>query len=141
MGNRHDIWPINSNGFWLQRECYQKIFNNLLYFNESKKMEQKFAEGCGTCAKTAPRLERLGLKTVGDVRRLSLDELRRHLGARVGTQFHLQARGIASDQVYPAIERKSISKETTFAADVHGSGGAQGYLTLGSAGGRLPWPP
>jgi DNA polymerase-4 len=72
----------------------------------------------GVGAKTAPRLQRMGLKTVGDVRRLSLEELRRHLGARAGTQVHLQALGIASDQVYPATERKSISKETTFAEDI-----------------------
>jgi DNA polymerase-4 len=72
----------------------------------------------GVGVKTAPRLQRMGLKTVGDVRRLSLEELRRHIGARAGTQVHLQARGIASDQVYPATERKSISKETTFAEDI-----------------------
>ncbi len=72
----------------------------------------------GVGIKTAPRLERLGMKTVGDVRRLSLEELRRHLGARAGTQVHLQARGIADDQVHAASERKSISKETTFAEDV-----------------------
>ena len=72
----------------------------------------------GVGAKTAPRLERLGLKTVGDVRRLSLEALRPHLGAHAGTQIHLQARGIAEDHVYPASERKSISKETTFGEDV-----------------------
>jgi DNA polymerase-4 len=72
----------------------------------------------GVGVKTAPRLERMGLKTVGDVRCLSLEELRRQLGARAGTQVHLQARGIADDHVYPATERKSISKETTFAEDV-----------------------
>ncbi len=72
----------------------------------------------GVGVKTAPRLERLGLKTVGDVRRLSLEELRRQLGARGGTRVHLQSRGIADDHVYPASERKSISKETTFAEDV-----------------------
>jgi DNA polymerase-4 len=72
----------------------------------------------GVGAKTAPRLERLGLRTVGDVRRLSLEALRRHLGAQAGTHVHLQARGIADDGVYPASERKSISKETTFSEDV-----------------------
>ncbi|NEV60801.1 DNA polymerase IV [Thiorhodococcus minor] len=75
----------------------------------------------GVGAKTAPKLARLGLQTVGDVRRLPLEELRRHLGARAGTQVHLQARGIADDHVDPRRTRKSISKETTFAADVtHG---------------------
>jgi DNA polymerase IV len=72
----------------------------------------------GVGVKTRPRLERLGLETVADVRRLPLVELRRHLGAQAGTQMHLQAHGIADDRVYPASERKSISKETTFAEDV-----------------------
>jgi DNA polymerase-4 len=43
---------------------------------------------------------------------------RRAGGSQAGTQIHLQARGIADDQVYPASERKSISKETTFGEDV-----------------------
>jgi len=72
----------------------------------------------GVGVKTAPRLQRMALKTVGDVRRLSLEELRRSLGARAGAQVHLQARGIADDRVYPASERKSISKETTFGEDI-----------------------
>jgi DNA polymerase-4 len=72
----------------------------------------------GVGVKTAPRLQRLGLKTVGDVRRLSLEALRQSLGERAGTEVHLQARGIADERVYPATERKSISKETTFAEDV-----------------------
>jgi len=72
----------------------------------------------GVGVKTAPHLQRMGLRTVDDVRRLSLEELRRHLGARAGTQVHLQARGIAGDRVYPASERKSISKETTFGEDI-----------------------
>jgi DNA polymerase-4 len=74
----------------------------------------------GVGAKTAPRLERLGLKTVGDVRHLSLEALRRNLGARAGTPVHLQALGIADDHVYLASERKSISKETTFGEDITG---------------------
>lgn len=76
----------------------------------------------GVGNKTRPRLEGLGLKTVGDVRRLPLEVLRRHLGAQAGTQVHLQARGIADDRVYPKGERKSISKETTFAEDVSDHG-------------------
>jgi DNA polymerase-4 len=40
------------------------------------------------------------------------------LGARTGTQVHLQSHGIADDRVHPATERQSISKETTFAEDV-----------------------
>jgi DNA polymerase-4 len=72
----------------------------------------------GLGEKSAPLLQRLGLRTVADVRRLSLLDLRRHLGELAGTKIHQQARGIASDQVHPHSERKSISKETTFEEDI-----------------------
>jgi DNA polymerase-4 len=67
---------------------------------------------------TARRLEQAGLRTVGDVRARPLEELRRRLGARTGTQVHLQSNGIADDRIHPATERQSISKETTFAENV-----------------------
>ena len=72
----------------------------------------------GVGVKTAPRLTRLGLDTIGALRRQPLERLRRLLGARAGTALHQQAHGIADDRVYPSTERKSISKETTFAEDV-----------------------
>ncbi|WPL17488.1 DNA polymerase IV [Thiorhodovibrio winogradskyi] len=72
----------------------------------------------GMGVKTAPRLARLGVKTVGDLRELSLETLRQHCGARAGTQFYYQARGIADDRLYPDRERLSISKERTFPEDV-----------------------
>jgi DNA polymerase IV len=72
--------------------------------------------GVGT--RTASRLTRLGLKSVGDVRRLPLATLRRALGQHAGTRLHLQASGIADDQVHPQTPRKSISKETTFPEDL-----------------------
>jgi DNA polymerase-4 len=75
----------------------------------------------GLGVKSAPILQRLGLKTVADVRRLSLLDLRRHLGERAGTNIYEQARGIASDQIHLDTERKSISKETTFNEDVNDS--------------------
>ncbi|MFC1364570.1 MAG: DNA polymerase IV, partial [gamma proteobacterium symbiont of Ctena orbiculata] len=45
----------------------------------------------GLGAKSAPLLQRLGLRTVGDVRRLSLQELRQQLGVLAGTKIHGQA--------------------------------------------------
>jgi DNA polymerase-4 len=72
----------------------------------------------GIGRKTAPRFQRLGWVTVAEVRRLSLTDLRRHLGAQAGTQVYLQARGIADDYVYTRTEHPSISKETTFAEDI-----------------------
>ncbi|ODB92267.1 DNA polymerase IV [Candidatus Thiodiazotropha endoloripes] len=72
--------------------------------------------GLGT--KSAPILQRLGLSTVADVRRLSLLELRRQLGNLAGTSIYQQARGIASDRLDDQSTRKSISKETTFDQDI-----------------------
>ncbi|WP_316366420.1 DNA polymerase IV [Candidatus Thiodiazotropha sp. CDECU1] len=72
--------------------------------------------GLGT--KSAPILQRLGLRSVADVRRLSLLDLRRHLGDLAGTKIHAQACGIASDTIQRFTERKSISKETTFNQDI-----------------------
>jgi len=72
--------------------------------------------GVGT--RTAPRLSRLGVKTIADVRRLPLPTLRQALGTRAGTEIHLQANGIADDEVHAATERKSISRETTYPEDV-----------------------
>jgi DNA polymerase-4 len=72
----------------------------------------------GLGVKSAPILQRLGLRTVADVRRLSLLELRRHLGELAGTKIHEQSHGIASDSIHLHTERKSISKETTFNEDI-----------------------
>jgi DNA polymerase-4 len=72
----------------------------------------------GVGAKTAPLLQRLGLRTIADVRRTPLAELRRHLGAQTGTHVHAQAHGLASAELHPATRRKSISKETTFEEDI-----------------------
>jgi DNA polymerase-4 len=82
----------------------------------------------GLGAKSAPILQRLGLKTVADVRRLSLLDLRRHLGELAGSKIYEQARGIASDRLYLNTERKSISKETTFNEDINDSEILRGTL-------------
>jgi DNA polymerase-4 len=61
---------------------------------------------------------RLGIGTVAQLRTVPLQSLEQHLGRQAATSFHRQAFGIASDQVVPGRGRKSISKETTFEADV-----------------------
>ena len=45
--------------------------------------------------------------------------MERELGGKAAASLHRQALGIASDQEVPGSARKSISKETTFATDVH----------------------
>jgi DNA polymerase-4 len=72
----------------------------------------------GVGVKTAPRLLAIGSRTVGDIRHLPLTMLRRVLGTQARTRVYQQSLGVADDRVYPLAERKSISKETTFAQDV-----------------------
>jgi len=62
---------------------------------------------------------RLGISTVAQLRAVPLPVLQQELGGNAATSFHRQAFGIASDQVVPGRRRKSISKETTFEADVN----------------------
>ena len=72
----------------------------------------------GLGAKTLPKLTRLGIGTVMDLRRLTLEQLQALVGARSAASLYQQARGIASDRVGDGAGRKSLSKETTFATDV-----------------------
>jgi DNA polymerase-4 len=72
----------------------------------------------GVGNRTATVLQRMGLKTIADVRGLGLEALRNRLGAHAGTKLYEQALGKASDEVNVDAGRKSISKETTFGQDV-----------------------
>lgn len=62
---------------------------------------------------------RLGIETVAQLRACPLQYLEQQLGRKAAASFHNQALGIASDEVEPGRGRKSISKETTFEADLH----------------------
>jgi len=67
---------------------------------------------------TAQRLSMAGVRTVGDLQQLSLDELVRQLGTAHGTALHRLAvadddRAIVSDR-----ETKSVSVEDTFDTDI-----------------------
>ena len=73
----------------------------------------------GLGRQTQKIIDRLGIRTIGQLRALPQAVLEQHLGKRAAASFHYQAQGIASDQVTPGQTRKSISKETTFANDVH----------------------
>ena len=72
----------------------------------------------GLGAKTLPKLTRVSIGTVADLRRLSLEQLQALVGARAAVDLYQQARGIASDRVGDGAGRKSLSKETTFGTDV-----------------------
>jgi len=66
---------------------------------------------------TGRELARLGIQTIGDLARLSAEELRARLGAN-GEGLWRAARGIDSSPVIPEHEAKSLGREETFAQDV-----------------------
>ncbi len=72
--------------------------------------------GVGT--KTAERLRRLGIATVADLARAEPGVLERAVGARLGPSLRARANGIDDRPVVTERERKSESRETTFAQDV-----------------------
>ena len=70
----------------------------------------------GIGPKTQPRLERMGIRTIGDV--AALDDAALHeLFGRAGAFYRDLARGIDDRTVDPSRERKSISTEETFEYD------------------------
>ncbi len=72
----------------------------------------------GLGRQTQKIFQRLGIKTVAELRAFPPPTLEQHLGESAAQGFRRQAFGIASDQVFPERQRKSISKETTFETDV-----------------------
>ena len=62
-------------------------------------------------------LERLGVRTVGDLRRLSLECLTDHFGTH-GRHLWELSQGIDERRVVPDRDAKSVSHETTFAEDI-----------------------
>ena len=66
---------------------------------------------------TAARLEPLGVRTIGDLRRRPMEWLREHFGSEA-QRYHDLARGMDDRPVVPDGEAKSISHEQTFEVDV-----------------------
>ena len=62
-------------------------------------------------------LQQLGIGTIGELRQMTAETLRRHFGSQ-GEHFWRLAQGIDDRPVVPDREAKSISHETTFAADI-----------------------
>jgi len=66
---------------------------------------------------TEQKMERLGISTCGEMQRLSRTELQEHFG-KFGIELYDLCRGIDQRPVEPDRERKSLSNEETFAADL-----------------------
>jgi DNA polymerase IV len=71
--------------------------------------------GCGPA--TATRIERMGVRTIGELAALP-DALLGELFGQFGHLLHDHARGVDSSPVVPPGDPKSISREVTFDADV-----------------------
>lgn len=72
----------------------------------------------GVGRRTQKIFERLGIRTVAEVRAMDIALLKEHLGEKATESVRRQALGRASDEIVPDRQRKSISKETTFGTDV-----------------------
>jgi len=67
---------------------------------------------------TNREFQRMGVRTIGDIRRLDRETLTRQFG-QLGDRFWELAHGRDDRKVIPDREAKSISHETTFPIDIH----------------------
>ena len=70
---------------------------------------------------TRSKLASMGIGTVGQLARVPLPVLRRHLGEATGAHLHRLANGIDERVVEPRSDAKSISVEQTFEHDISGT--------------------
>ncbi|MDH5208715.1 MAG: DNA polymerase IV, partial [Burkholderiaceae bacterium] len=73
----------------------------------------------GVGPKSAAKLARLGIATIGELADSDPAWLRQHFGASYGAWLHAAARGQDDRPVVTESEPKSISRETTFERDLH----------------------
>ncbi|MGA1838408.1 DNA polymerase IV [Herbiconiux sp. 11R-BC] len=71
----------------------------------------------GVGGRTAEQLERLGLRTVGDIAGTPLDALVRAVGEASGSKLHELANGIDPRPVVTVSQEKSVGHERTFDVD------------------------
>ncbi len=72
----------------------------------------------GVGKQTHKRFDCLSISTVAELRNVAPATLQKALGQKAAESFRRQAVGIASNEIVPNRQRKSISKERTFETDV-----------------------
>ncbi|WP_294521102.1 DNA polymerase IV [uncultured Anaerovibrio sp.] len=72
----------------------------------------------GVGAKTAAILDRMRVKTIADLRKMSYEELHKTFGDKTAQHLFLLAQGIDERPVAPRGRAKSIGNETTFSEDL-----------------------
>jgi DNA polymerase-4 len=72
----------------------------------------------GVGPRAEERLVRLGIETIGDIARLTDDDLQHVMRGKVGRELRDRARGIDPRPLEVSTERSSISQEETFARDI-----------------------
>ena len=73
----------------------------------------------GIGPKATERLEKLGIRTIGELAETGLELLVTHFGRSTGLWMHQVARGIDDRPIVVESEPKSISRESTFERDLH----------------------
>lgn len=73
----------------------------------------------GVGPQTQKKLNRIGIKTIGQLAKLPEDELIKMFGAAFGVLLHQRANGIDIREIEAEREIKSIGEETTFPKDVY----------------------
>jgi len=76
---------------------------------------------------TGQDFDRLGIRTIGELRQLSLESLQQLFGSS-GEHYWRLSHGLDERKVIPDREAKSISHETTFAEDIADYGELQAWL-------------
>jgi DNA polymerase-4 len=82
----------------------------------------------GLGAKTAPKVEALGIRTLGELRQASASRLRPIFG-RYTERVQQRAAGIDDRPVLPDLDEKQISAEETFETDIADRAKLQGEVT------------
>lgn len=80
----------------------------------------KVGELHGVGKKTVPKLQAMGIQTIGDLARYELNDLIQHFGHKSGMHMHSSANGLASDLVKNEREQvKSVGNELTYSKDIN----------------------